>query len=116
VTLSIPFIAVRLIYALIADFANLQSFSLAYGDTTIYLCMSVIMEIIVTIIAIAFGLTLRVLPKVVKAESNPADTEIEMTTSLREQERKKIHGPVTWIYYNAKDLIRSKRTQADGNY
>jgi len=71
VALSFPFIAVRLVYALISDFAGLESFSLALGNTTIYLCMAVIMEIIVMIIIIAVGLTLRVIPRGVPLEYRP---------------------------------------------
>jgi hypothetical protein len=86
VALSIPFIAVRLIYSLIADFAGLQSFSLAFGDTTIYLCMNVIMEIIVTIIVIVFGLTLQVLPKEAALESESALEEAEVNTNSGEKD------------------------------
>lgn len=116
VALCIPFIAVRLVYALIADFASLQSFSSINGDNTIYLCMNVIMELITTIIVIVFGMTLRVLPKEVVADENELvnttqsgskPTTAELNTARRERERRKIHGPITWLYYNVKSLFRS---------
>jgi magnesium-transporting ATPase (P-type) len=76
VALCLPFIAVRLIYALIADFANNIDFSLAYGNTTIYLCMAVITEIIVTVIILSFGLTLHVIPKPLPLDSESQKIEL----------------------------------------
>ena len=55
----IPFIVVRLIYSLIGDFSNNPDFSRIGGNDTIWLCMSVIEEIIVVLIVVAVGLTLK---------------------------------------------------------
>ncbi|KAI9745102.1 MAG: hypothetical protein M1818_001380 [Claussenomyces sp. TS43310] len=63
VGLSLPFLLTRLLYSLIAVFSNLRRFSAIFGSVTIYLCLGVLQEIIVVIICIAVGLTLRVAPK-----------------------------------------------------
>jgi len=63
VALSVPFIATRLIYALIADFANSAAFNIYDGNTTIYLCMAVLEEIIVVLICIPIGFSLKKLPR-----------------------------------------------------
>lgn len=60
VCLSLPLIAVRLVYALVADFANDHAFSyFSGGSTTIYLCMAVLEELVVVYLCIAIGLTVK---------------------------------------------------------
>lgn len=61
--LCAPFIAVRLLYSLIGDFSNDIRFSALFGDVTLFLVMSVLMEIIAVLICVATGLRLRILPK-----------------------------------------------------
>jgi hypothetical protein len=123
VALSIPFIAVRLVYALIADFSHLRSFSLVSGKTTIYLCMDVIMEIAVVIIVIAFGLTLRIIPKGRPLEDgsqqelsnvsgqSPAQSTGKGQVPVKSNERSKAKGPISWLYYAGKDLYNSRQNQ-----
>jgi hypothetical protein len=58
-----PFIAVRLVYGLLADFSGMKQFNPFEGDVTIFLCMAVLMEIIAVALCVLTGLRLRVLPK-----------------------------------------------------
>lgn len=55
IALSAPFYTVRLIYSAIGDFSTLKDFGIE-GNTTIYLCMSVLEEIIAMIIVVTFGI------------------------------------------------------------
>lgn len=50
-----PFLIVRMVYACIGDFGNDSRFSIVNGDPTIFLCMSVLMEIILMIICLYVG-------------------------------------------------------------
>lgn len=63
VSISCPFLAIRVIYALISDFAGNSAFNAIYGNITIYLCMDVIEEIIVVLICVTVGITVRKVPK-----------------------------------------------------
>ncbi|CAI4218422.1 unnamed protein product [Parascedosporium putredinis] len=69
----LPFIVVRLIYALLANFSHGREFSSINGNPTIWLCMSVVMEFIVVTIVIGISLTLKKLEKPTKA-SEPTYT------------------------------------------
>ena len=76
VTLSLPLIAVRVIYALIADFANDSAFSYFNGGSaTIYLCMAVIEELVVCYICILIGVTVKKLPADQGFERKASDQE-----------------------------------------
>lgn len=70
VGLSCPFLLIRLIYALIADFGHNRDFNFVYGNPTIYLCMSVLEEFVIILLCIGVGLTLSALPKTAKPSSN----------------------------------------------
>ncbi|CEJ94087.1 hypothetical protein VHEMI09641 [[Torrubiella] hemipterigena] len=51
-----PFLIVRMVYACLGDFGHLQDFSIfGDGNDTIYLIMSVLMEIIVMVICLVIG-------------------------------------------------------------
>ncbi|EGX93352.1 hypothetical protein CCM_04726 [Cordyceps militaris CM01] len=50
-----PFLIVRMVYACIGDFGNDSRFSIFNGDPTIFLCMSVLEEIILMIICLYVG-------------------------------------------------------------
>ncbi|OTA91599.1 hypothetical protein M434DRAFT_397116 [Hypoxylon sp. CO27-5] len=63
VSISLPFILVRLIYSVESVFGNNPSFSQLTGDVNIQLGMSVIMEMIVVFIVEGIGMTLKKLPK-----------------------------------------------------
>ncbi|KAJ5121847.1 hypothetical protein N7448_002978 [Penicillium atrosanguineum] len=56
VLLALPFIAVRLLYSLIVDFANNPKFSFVDGDPTIQLGMATIEEFIVVVMYTILGL------------------------------------------------------------
>lgn len=60
VALSTPFIFVRLLYALLTWFSHNSAFSMLDGNVTALLMMSVLEEIIVVIICLSVGMTLRV--------------------------------------------------------
>ncbi|KAI5195104.1 hypothetical protein E4T39_08369 [Aureobasidium subglaciale] len=48
--ISLPLLAVRIIYSAVSIFANPRSFSSIYGDVTIMLCMALIEEAVVVIL------------------------------------------------------------------
>ncbi|CRL23329.1 unnamed protein product [Penicillium camemberti] len=56
IALSIPLLAVRLVYSALSDYTTLSSFALN-GNTTIYLCMDVLEEIIAMGITMALGIS-----------------------------------------------------------
>lgn len=56
VSLSSPILLIRFIYAAIADYGSDPRFALFGGNNTVYLCMSVLVEIIVTAICLVAGL------------------------------------------------------------
>ena len=59
---ALPFIFVRLLYALLAAFAHLSSFNPVTGSRTAELFMSVLEEMVVVVIYIATGLKLPAVP------------------------------------------------------
>lgn len=63
VAISMPFIAVRLLYSAISIFGNMSNFNLFTGSVTILLCMALIEEAIVVIVYEGVGLTLGPPPK-----------------------------------------------------
>jgi len=84
VGLSLPLLLVRMIYSLIYIFSGDVKFSSIIGSPTIYLCVDVLMEILVILIAMSIGLTLRVIPKEELRSHQPApgafDTEARADT------------------------------------
>ncbi|KUI61109.1 hypothetical protein VP1G_08286 [Cytospora mali] len=74
-----PFIAVRLLYALIADFSGMKEFNPFEGDVSLFLCMAVLEEIIAVALCVITGLRLRKLPKDGDASS---DTSSDRETAL----------------------------------
>lgn len=57
IALSVPFLAVRLAYSAISDYGNNSRFSTINGDPTIYLCMSVLEEIVAVGVTMALGVS-----------------------------------------------------------
>ena len=53
---ALPLLAIRLLYSLLSDFANNNTFSILDGDATVQLCMALIEEMIVAVIFLAAGL------------------------------------------------------------
>lgn len=53
---SLPLLAVRLLYSLLVDFANNNTFNIINGTPTVQLCMAIIEEFIVTILFLVAGL------------------------------------------------------------
>jgi len=54
---ALPLLAVRLLYSLLADFANNSTVSILGGNATVQLCMAIIEEMIATIMFLAAGIT-----------------------------------------------------------
>lgn len=122
VAICSPFIATRLIYALISDFAENHSFNATFGNLTIYLCMAVIEEIVVVIICVAIGFTLSVVSKVITVDDAPLDENMEngnnsnkntATPAARTVPRqtRRRGGPITWLFRTVRDYSRSKQSQ-----
>ena len=56
VTASLPFLAVRLLYSILTDFAVSSNFSIFNGNVTVQLCMAIIEEFIVVVIYLIVGM------------------------------------------------------------
>ncbi|KAL2840533.1 hypothetical protein BJY01DRAFT_236737 [Aspergillus pseudoustus] len=57
VALSVPFLIVRLVYSAISDYGDNSKFAVLVGDPTVYLCMSVLEEIVAMTITMALGMS-----------------------------------------------------------
>lgn len=57
VALSLPFILVRMVFSAISNFSHKKSFDVLVGSPTIYLCMSVLEEIVAMVITMALGIS-----------------------------------------------------------
>ncbi|KAF7716105.1 Uncharacterized protein PECH_006532 [Penicillium ucsense] len=79
VALSAPFILVRLLYALFMWFLHNADFNMLNGNVTVQLVMSVLEEIVVVVVCLAIGMTLRVR----RRDPVPASGEEEPMTSYR---------------------------------
>ena len=55
VLVSLPLLAVRLIYSLLADFVGDATFDILYGNATVQLCMVIIEEFIITALFLIAG-------------------------------------------------------------
>lgn len=53
--ISWPFLLIRIVYSAITDFASNSRFAIESGDTTTYLCMNVLEEIIAMALCVGFG-------------------------------------------------------------
>ena len=53
---ALPFLAVRLLYSILADFEDNNTFNIINGNATVQLCMAVIEEFIIIIFFLAAGL------------------------------------------------------------
>lgn len=53
---ALPFLAVRLLYSILADFEDNNTFNIIKGNATVQLCMAVIDEFIITVFFLAAGL------------------------------------------------------------
>lgn len=71
VALALPFMLVRLVYAIISTFVNNKDFNLLTGSVTILLCVAFIEEAIIVILFEGVGLTLAQVPHDTVAEGAP---------------------------------------------
>ncbi|KAE9378590.1 hypothetical protein N431DRAFT_499386 [Stipitochalara longipes BDJ] len=85
VVLSLPFLLVRLVYTGFSTFSYNPKFNILDGDTTIFLCVALIEELIIIIIFEVAGLTLR---KQVK-EHSEARRQIDSSSSSDPMQPKK---------------------------
>ena len=69
---SLPLLAVRLLYSLLADFDNNSTFNIVDGNATVQLCMATIEEFIVTSFFILAGIFAHALDNAVKGTSDVA--------------------------------------------
>ena len=53
---ALPFLAVRLLHSILADFEDNNTFNIINGNATVQLCMAIIEEFIITIFFLAAGL------------------------------------------------------------
>jgi hypothetical protein len=63
VAICLPIYLVRLVYSLASSLGHIKKFNLVTGNVTIFLCMAVIEEFAIVLICLAFGMTLRKIPK-----------------------------------------------------
>ncbi|KUJ17132.1 uncharacterized protein LY89DRAFT_669548 [Mollisia scopiformis] len=128
VALSLPFLAVRYLYALLADFAQNKDFNSFFGNTTIYLIMAVVMKFIVILTCEPIGFTLHKLPKgelvntsdiemdnshvpVYSEDSYNREEDVPLrygrgnmaSPAMLPRPQRKVKGPISWLYYQAKD-------------
>ncbi|PQE05583.1 transmembrane protein [Rutstroemia sp. NJR-2017a BBW] len=59
IAIALPFLFVRLLYAIISTFTHSKQFSSFTGSVTILLCMSLLMELAVVVVYEGIGVTLR---------------------------------------------------------
>jgi hypothetical protein len=59
IAIALPFLFVRLLYAIISTFTHSKRFSSFTGSVTILLCMSLLMELVVVVVYEGIGVTLR---------------------------------------------------------
>jgi uncharacterized membrane protein len=60
VAISAPFLLVRIHYSVFMWFSHNNDFSLFNGNVTVQLVMSVLEEVVVVVVCLAIGMTLRV--------------------------------------------------------
>jgi hypothetical protein len=92
VALALPFLLVRLVYTGLSTFSYNPKFNILDGDTTIFLCVALLMEFIIIIIFEVTGLTLR---RQVKEQHIEVAREIDSSNSSEPiQPKKKSAGGV----------------------
>ena len=81
ITLSSPFLLIRLVYSAISDYTDNSRFAILQGDPTIYLCMDVLEEIIAMVLTMALGMSAVlekdfIKPTAIKESSDPQVDEV----------------------------------------
>ncbi|RFU26909.1 hypothetical protein B7463_g9421, partial [Scytalidium lignicola] len=126
VGLSWPFLTVRYIYALVADFAHNKHFNSYFGNPTIYLLMAVLTECIVIVICEVMGFTLRSIPKgepLRTSDTEMHDSHMPVNSGAYSHEenvplsngptiptlmpKRLPKGPISWLYFQAKEHFQS---------
>lgn len=67
---SLPLLAVRLLYSLLADFADNSTFNILSGNATVQLCMAIIEEFIVSCLFILAGFMAPALDSVMNGDGS----------------------------------------------
>ncbi|KAF9889906.1 hypothetical protein FE257_006778 [Aspergillus nanangensis] len=89
VTLSLPFLLVRLIYSSLSVLRDLPEFKWASGNTTIFLCMALVMEAVVVVIYEVTGLTLK------KTQISPDYLPQRQQQGQQQQQQQNLRGDGT---------------------
>lgn len=76
--LSYPFLLVRMIYSAISDYTTNSDFSVLDGNATIYLCMSVLEEIIAIGLTMVLGMSAVRQSDFVKPNPKPTPEQVEL--------------------------------------
>ncbi|KIW12449.1 hypothetical protein PV08_09726 [Exophiala spinifera] len=76
--LSYPFLLVRLVYSALSDYTSWSNFAVLIGDATIYLCMSVLEEIVAIALAMMFGISAVLQDDFVKPDSKTSYQQFEL--------------------------------------
>ncbi len=80
--LSYPFLLVRLIYSAISDYTTNPDFSVLDGNATIYLCMSVLEEIIAIGLTMVLGMSAVLQRDFVKPTPKPTGEQAELRRDI----------------------------------
>jgi putative Ca2+/H+ antiporter (TMEM165/GDT1 family) len=87
ITLSLPFMLVRLVYSCISTYSNMKEFNLMSGNVTVFLCVALIEEFVVVVIFEATGLTLQKQVKEVHVEAAAHSRSVDSDNHLPEQKQ-----------------------------
>jgi uncharacterized membrane protein len=122
VGIALPLILVRLIYSCIYTFGHKKAFSMLSGNVTIQLVMSVLEEIVIVLVCLGIGLTLKVRPNPenthqASVSSRPEDlVELESGTSRGQVQKQRQHqrpkrrgGPISRLVMFAVDEVNERR-------
>lgn len=83
--LSYPFLLVRLIYSAISDYTTNPDFSVLDGNATIYLCMSVLEEIIAVGLTMVLGMSAVLQRDFVKPTPKPIVEQAELRQDIADE-------------------------------
>ncbi|OKL64685.1 hypothetical protein UA08_01054 [Talaromyces atroroseus] len=88
-TFSMPFLTVRLVYSALAIFKHTATFNMFTGNTTVFLVMDILEEIVIVYVMVLTGLTLDIraqpIPDQPKESFGAADIELESAQGQRLQ-------------------------------
>ncbi|KAF7865210.1 hypothetical protein EAF04_006187 [Stromatinia cepivora] len=94
IAIALPFLFVRLLYSVLSTFvAHSTKFNSFTGSVTILLCMALLEELVIVVIYLAIGLTLRVQPKDMVVEGDmqriPGTPDSDRSLGQQSQQRQR---------------------------